>query len=269
MSFAPIDWTALEDALHDWTAEALVLPGASVYFVEPELAGAVLPPVPAAQLQPLAGPLRLFAPGTHKVPGITRYRVRVTTDGPGDAGLQFYPAHSLTPIEIPLAAGPGDAPAVTAAALALAVAAAVPPGYSAAVDPEDAAAVLVDGSEAEPLFALSSASSFTATTLARARATEVDTAWSRMTWRVQLRSSTARGFGSASDMLGRLTAGISRGLKPRLHRAGWQFKGTLASAPSLPGTREEFRAALDFAIEGFATTVYQITPARAIGLIAA
>lgn len=267
---APIDWTALEDAIHDWAAESLGLPGASVYFVEGELDGAVLPPVPAAQIQPLTGPVRLFAPQTVKVPGVTSYRVRVLATGPGEAGINFYAGYSATPIVIPLAAGPGGPPATTAAALALAIDAAIPIGYSAAVDPLDPEHVIIDGSGAEPMFAVSSLDhAFTTTTLARARATEVDSAWSRMTWRVQLRSSTARGFGSASDMLARLSSGIARGLGPRLRAAGWAYKGTLASLPSLPGDRVEFRAALDFAIEGFAHTHYQVTPARQLGIMAA
>ena len=267
---APIDWTALEDAIHAWVVESLGLPGSSVYYVEPELAGATLPPVPAAQIQPLAGPIRLYQPQVTKVAGVTRYRVTVLADGPGDAGLRFYGGRSLVALEIPLAAAPADPPSVTAAALAAAVDAALPTGYSAAVDPEDSASVLVEGTEAEPLFALAAVDpSFAGVALVRARWTEVELAWSRITWRVLLRSATARGFGSAPDLLGRLGAGIQRRLVPRIHAAGWQWKGTLAALPTLPPERTEFRAALDFAVEGYASTHYQVTPARAIRVAAA
>ena len=266
----PIDWTALEDAIHGWAVDALGIPGSSVYYVEPELAGATLPPVPAAQIQPLAGPIRLYRPQVTKVPGVTRYRVTVLGDGAGDAGLRFYAGSTLVPLTIPLAAALDDPPSTTAAALALAVDADVPVGYSAAVDPEDDTTVIIDGSEAEPMFALAAADpAFASVTLSRARWTEVELAWSRITWRVLLRSATARGFGSAADMLARLGSGIERKLGPRLRAAGWLWKGTIASLPTLPPDRTEFRAALDFAVEGYASTHYQITPARAIRIAAA
>ena len=169
MSFAPVDWTALENALHDWTARATGIPGDRVTFVEPALAGATLPVLPAAQISPLSGPGELFAAQVDRVPGITRYRLRVLANGPGDAGVLFYPGRSLTSISIPLTAALDDPPAVTAAALAAAIGGAVPAGYTATVDPENAAVVLVDGSEPERMFALAAVDpAFVGVELARA-----------------------------------------------------------------------------------------------------
>src|SRR5690606_32787467 len=88
---------------------------------------------------------------------VQRLRLTVTAAGPGLVGIDFYPARSLTPQRIAITAGDGDEPATSAAALLAELQSELPAGYTASADPENPAALLLDGSDGSPVFAAASA----------------------------------------------------------------------------------------------------------------
>lgn len=260
---APIAWTMLEDAVHDWAAEATGIPGPDVYFVEQREVGLARPAPPAAEIETLTIST-IGRTDEIRVAQIMEQRYTVTADGPGTVGVLFYLNRSLDPQTITITAGVGDPPATSAAALLAKLGTDLPTGVTAAADPEDTASVIVTGSEDEPLFAASPATPalLLVTTLLERFAT-VRAAWTRMTWRVTFRSANTRGHDTAIALLAKAKMALDRSLRPKLGAAGWLFKGALASSSAPTDGKKETAAIFDFALEGNATEAVQAIAMRA------
>ena len=261
---APIAIEAVEDAIFDWVTQSTADFSPRVYHVEPEASGQPRPAAPAVQIRQLAPPTPVFQRAIVKIPSNVQQRYTVTAAGPGTVGVDFYLGQTLTAQPITAAIG-AITPDAAAVILLAELVANLPAGVTAIADPEDTASVIVDGSTAEPLFA-ASAVGLTSVTTTRQRYPELEAEWWRLTWRLSFYGEPTRGFGTASDMLGRSKKAMARIFTPLIHAAGWRPAGILAATDNLPTDRSESLALLDFALEGYATAIYQLPAARAIGL---
>ena len=259
---APLDWVGLEDALHEWVVASTGLPESSVVHVEPELIGASLVPVPAAHIQHLSI-VPLGQREIRRIPSQVLVSVTVLADGPGVFAVNYYAGFAETPEVVTYTAGPGELAADIAQALQGLLLAALPVGYAVDIDGPSLAVL---ASEASPLFAMSSTdpASVQVTTL-RERFPELECTWSRLTWRVLLRTAMGRGFSSATDLATRCHTRLYRTLQPAILPLGWRLAGVLLVNNNIPNDRGEANALLDFAVEGYATAAFQAPAIRMLG----
>lgn len=264
---SPIAWEMLEDAIHDWVAEATAIPGSRVCFVEERDAGPPDVALPAALIQ-CTSQVAIGQSEIRKIASIVQQKITVLVSGPESFGVRVYVGFDFaSPTDITYVSGAVETPAVVAAALLVELTANLPAGITAAVDPDDATSLIVTGSSGVPLFALAPLDADTVSvTPLRERFPELECEWSRMVWRITFRGQPLRGFGSALDLMTRAKKAMQRRLRPLVQAAGWRLSGLLLAQPTNPADRSESQATLDFALEGYATAAYQAPAARQFGL---
>jgi hypothetical protein len=260
---SPVAWEALEDAVHDWIKGATGLPGQSVYFLEPRESGAWEPPPPAAQIQVLTF-VAVGQAEVRRIPQVMHKRLAVRA-GAGEVGIDFYLGKSRIPTRVSVIAEAEDEPAATAAALLAQLSSLLPAGVTASAG--SPTTIDVVGTTAQPLFAVLPvlSSRLTVTTVFE-RWANLRCKWSRMTWRVLFRANSHRGFASAMALATKSELAVRRLLGPNVHAAGWRYAGTLATTQVPSQDRRESSAALDFAIEGYATEATQAAALRLVGV---
>src|SRR5688572_9280848 len=86
---APIALEMLENAIHDWVAEATAIPGDRVCLVEKRDAGAPDVPLPAALFYSTSL-VPIGQPEIRKIPSIVQQKITISVDGPGDFGVLVY-----------------------------------------------------------------------------------------------------------------------------------------------------------------------------------
>lgn len=251
---APIAFELIEDAIVQWLE--LAVPGITVYMVEPEDSGAPLPAPPRVQLLQVSGPTAISQPELRRVPSIMIQRVQITAGGPASAGVDFRLGFAQDPERIEVDLLPGDDAGDGAAKLLAELVLELPAGVTAAIDPEDAAAIIVTGSAAQPLFSCSPVGVTSVTTL-RERFPTIHASWSRMTWRCDFSALATRGLDTAVGLMERAKVARARMLVPRLQAAGWEYKGELQAQGTIAASRNESSAVFDFAIEGYSTVAFQ------------
>jgi hypothetical protein len=261
---APIAWEGLEDALHTWLATDARL--GTIYLVESESSGAPEPPPPCAQIRLLSGPIPLGQPEIRRVPTIMVQSVSVVTAGAGVLGVDFYLGFDSVPTAITITALLGQSLATLRTALLAQLVSDLPAGVTAAADPDSATGIFVTGSSGQPLFAMTATNSRTLVTPIWERFPEIECRWSRMTMRIEFRGAATRGFATAADLLAKAQSTRKRIGDPLLHAVGWRWAGLLAALPSIAADRNESKAVLDFAIEGYATALFQSPALRQVRL---
>jgi hypothetical protein len=269
---SPIAWELLENAIHDWVAEATAIPGDRVCFLEERDAGAPDVELPAALIQ-CTSHVAIGQSEIRKVASIVQQKITILVDGPGNFGVRVYVGWDfdaptdITYVSPDMDPSPQETPADIAAGLLAELTANLPAGITAAADPDDDTSLIVSGSSDVPLFALATldADQLEVTPL-RERFPEMECEWSRMVWRVTFRGRSLRGFGAANDLMARAKKAMQRRLRPRVHAVGWRYSGILLAQPTALADRSESQATLDFALEGYATAAYQVPAARQIGI---
>lgn len=262
----PIAWTGIENAHTYWVRQATGLPGPDVRLQTARSKGGARGPGPSALVSMLSL-TPVSQQGRTVIPNITEQRLTVIA-GAGEVGIDFYPARSFDAQRISVAAGGGDPPAVTAAALAAELTANLPTGYSAAVDPGDTSSVILGGSAAEPLF-----SSAAAVPALLAVATTVPR-WpyfvyvlATMVWRIQFRTPAVNGNGLAASLMSQAMTYRRSLLDPELRKLGFTHAGTPATLTAVTSDRDESTAVLDVASRGWMTGAVAAVAMRRAGLI--
>lgn len=275
MSAQAVDWVGVYNAIKLWAWQAAGIEPARVRALVDRDLGEAKGPAPKATIELIS--LVPTSKGSRRVlPQIMRQRYRVTAPGPGEVGIDFYPSISLTPQRISIAAGPGDPPATSAAALLAELTANLPAGYTASADPEDATAILLDGSEAEPLFASVSANlSLLTVTTPRPRFPYLGVVEHRVVWRITFRTgqvaaaatqaTAATGPRFAADLMTRAMA-YRNVLDRYLLPLGFRHGGTANSQPDVPNDRSESTATLDVAYFGLFTGIEAANAMRLAGI---
>lgn len=261
----PVAWTQIEDAMYDWIAGCSGIDADRVRHLVPRDDGEARGPAPKAVIRLISDPPTMQR-GEETQLRITRQRYTVIADGPGEVGVDFYPGRSLTPQRISIVAGAGDPPATSAAALLGQLTADLPAGYTASADPEDTASVLVDGSEAEPLFTASTADAALLTVATPIpRFVKVYRIEHRITYRVEFRADAVSGPTIAADAKSRAVMYRRSLLDPAMARLGFRPAGTPLSESNVPTDRSESLAVLDVAFLGWFTGAEGRTPVRVAG----
>ncbi len=274
MATDPMAWREAENAIHSWIVQSTGIAGARVRTQRNRDSGEAKGPDPRATISvPAMVPLSL--PSFMRLDAIMVQRYTVTGVGPGEVGIDFYPAQSLTPQRISILAAEDDEPSVSAAALLLELQAELPAGYTAAADATDTA-ILVTGSTAEPEFAALPADADFLTVLTRMpRHPRLWTQKHRIVWRIEFSCAnvSAANTEDAADLVGTGLAAnamaVAMLLRERLldspmRLLGFTPAGYPTTQPSVPSTRDRSRAVLDVACEGLLTSAEKTITARAI-----
>lgn len=240
-------WVEIENALHTWVRKATGLAGSDVRFTATREEAPALNAPPRAYIRFLA----MTAIGQQaRLRGseIQVLRLTVIDDGPGTVGVNFYPARSSVAQPISIVAGAGDPPATSAAALVAQLATDLPAGYSAAIDPDNDDAILLSGSEAEPLFAAASLDLgiLTVSTSIPRYPAHV-TLRHQMVWRVEFRAVDVRGALTAAGMASQCVLYRATLADPTLGQLGFLTAGWRALNYSVPIDRVESTAFIDAA----------------------
>jgi hypothetical protein len=251
----PIAWTQVEDALTRWVRLSTGFADTDVRLVPQRATGAARGPSPKVQIS-LLSMLQRSKVMRRRYVQTMRQRYTVTADGPGTVGVDFYPDVSLVPQSIAYVAGPGEDPASSAAGLLAELVANLPAGYSASADPEDAASVLVDGSDNEPVFAALPLDAGPGldpiTTVADAipRVADLRLVQFRFVWRLDFRSDATNGASQASNARMRCQTLREDLLDPVMRSLGFESEGTAATTAAITPDRVESLAVYDVAFRG-------------------
>jgi hypothetical protein len=233
-----------------------------VRFPEGRDAGPARGPAPTVEIRVLSI-VDLSQPWEQLAAPQIMSRRHLVIAGAGEVGIDFYPADSLTPQRISVIAAAPDDPTVTAGLLLAELTANLPAGYSAQLDPANAAAVLLEGSSSEPVFAsLAVDAALLSVADYVSRYPVIAGQHLRMVWRVTFRSAGVSGSGIGARLM--QNCKTHRGILNRSMLAlGWSSGGFPASIPFLPTDRRESTAALDIAILGASLGAQTRTPMRA------
>lgn len=266
MSTDPIAWVPVEDALISWARRATGFADGDVRLVPQRELGAARGPSPKIQISPLSI-VPLSTVGRIRYTQIQQQRYTVVAAGPGTVGVDFFAGESLTAQPISHTAAPAETPASSAAALLLELQADIPTGYTASADPEDPAAVLVDGSAAEPFFAALPIDPALLTVAdALPHSADLLAIQHRLVWRLAFRSSSTSGASQATAAMQRCALLREELLDPALRELGFENAGTPGWQPSITADRVETAALMDIAYRGCMTAAVARTFGRAVGL---
>jgi hypothetical protein len=259
-----VAWPQVENALHDWIVQSAGIAGSDVRFQVPRDEGPSKG-APAKALITLLGIVTLQQTSRQTQPRVVRQVYTVIADGPGEIGIDFYAARSLTPQRISIAAGIGDPPATSAAALLVELTANLPAGYTASAEGSDG--VSVEGSTSDPLFAATTVNSSLLTVATPSpRFPYLLRQEHRANWRVSFRDDGVSGSGTAAARMSKAMIYRRAMLDQRMLRLGFRAAGTLQSQPNVPGDRGESQAVLDVSFIGYMTGATAATAMRAAGL---
>ena len=250
----PVAIEAVGDAIAQWVRDAL--PAVSIHRVEPQASGAPVPAPPRVQVIQLSPAVAIGEPEERRQLLIMLQRVTVTAGGPASAGVDFRLGFEETPARIEADLLAGDDAEAGAAKLLLELQTDLPAGVTATLDPEDPASILVEGTEAEPLFSCAPVG-VTAVSTLRERRDKIYAEWSRMTWRLSFAAEPTRGHGTAQQLLDIVKAYRRRRFVRQITATGWEWKGVLLDTSLTPAERDESTAEYDFALEGYATIAFQ------------
>lgn len=262
----PADWLAIENALWSWITRATTIPTDRVRVQINRDDGEARGPAPKATIS-----LVSLVPTSQQmitpIPRIMQQRYTVTADGPGEVGVDFYPADSLTPQRISIVAAVDDPPDVSAAALLAQLIADLPVGYTAIADPEDTASILVSGDTDTPVFASTPADAdFLSVTTAIPRIINLVVIQHVATWRVSFRAGDVAGTAAARNAMATALLYRKTYLDPLLYPLGFFPAGEPFSDASVPIDRSESLAVLDVAAIGLLTGAVATNIMRAAGL---
>jgi hypothetical protein len=251
-------WVEIEDAIHTWVRKATGLAGSDVRFTATREEAPALNAPPRAYIRFLA----MSAIGQQarkRGSEVQVLRLTVTDDGPGTVGIDFYPARSSVAQPISIVAGAGDPPSTSAAALVGQLATDLPAGYSAAIDPDNSAAILLSGSTTEPLFAAAALdASLLAVTTSIPRYPAHVTLRHQMVWRVEFRAADVRGAQTAAGMASKCVLYRATLADPAMANLGFLTAGWRGLNYGVPIDRAESTAFIDAAwigdLDGFEMT---------------
>lgn len=262
----PIDWERIEDALWAWIVQSTGIPGDRVRVLITRDDGEARGPAPKATIS-LVSLVPTAMQGRLNQLRVQRQRLTVLRKGPGLVGVDFYPGRSLTPQRIAVMAGEGDEPDAIAVALLGELQSQLPDGYTASADPDDDAAVLLDGTEASPLFATSSANDATLSVFtAIPRIVAIRYMEHRLVLRVTFRASGVSGSSTAANAMAKAMLYRQSRLDPAMRRLSFRHGGFPQSQAAVPADRGESTAALDVAFFGFLTGAEAAVAMRAAKL---
>jgi hypothetical protein len=275
MATDPLAWRECEDALHHWLVQSTTIDAARVRTPRNRDSGEAKGPDPRATISnPSIVPLSL--PSSKLLDAIMIQRYTVTAVGPGEVGIDFYPADSLDPQRISIVAAEDDTPAESAAALLLELQSVLPDGYTAAA--ATATAIDVTGSEEQPEFAAKPADAAMLTVATRMpRHPKLWYQSHRIVWRVEFSGPSVSAadsqdvdsnVGSSLAANAMASAQLMRVelLDGPMRRLGLTAQGYPTSQPSIPNDRSRSRAVLDVAFRGLFTSATKTITARAIGV---
>ena len=261
----PFDALGIENAIQRWIVASTGVAGDRVRFQQTWDLGPSRS-APTTVLVRALGMRAVSQQGSIVIPSIMQYRVTVIGTGPGTVGVDFYPGLSETAQPISIVAGPGDLPAVSAAALLAQLTADLPVGYTASADTSPAS-ILIDASADDPAFVISDiAPLMTTSTVVMPRFPTLLTMLYRLDWRIEFRQTPVSGASTAAMMMAQAQLYRRTFADPAMLRLGWRPGGTLAELSSVPTDRQESTAVLDVTWFGNFTGAQANQIMRSIGI---
>jgi hypothetical protein len=262
----PVDWEAVENGVHTWLRLATTIPSDRIRIQTPRDDGEAKGPAPKATISLLSlvpTSQQMITPQRRTM----QQRYTVIADGPGEVGVDFYAGDSLVPQRISIMAALADPPDVSAAALLAQLTADLPTGYTAIIDPADAASVLVTGDTDSPVFASRTADAAMLTvSTTMPGVVNLLIIQHIATWRISFRANEVAGGNAARNAMASALLYRKTYLDPGLYPLGFTPAGEPFTESNVPTDRAESLAVLDIAAIGPLTGAVAAQIMRAAGL---